>query len=187
LTVTAFTTDANGAIDSITFSGGSASDADAVKLYDKFQFSDGVSGKPNIRFLTFIGQHVSQQPVQFRATADAATNGGGSVTIPIYPPLITTGNAANISVQVQIGMQVTALPNHRAGLITTADAFYIGMPMLPEEVPFPTANETDPDTGVSMRQYYGSLFGQNQRGMVHDAIWGRTLVPEYGMSVIFPV
>jgi hypothetical protein len=61
------------------------------------------------------------------------------------------------------------------------------MPMLPEEVPFPTGNETDPDTGVSLRMYYGSLFGQNQRGMIHDAIWGKRLVPDYSMSVIFPL
>jgi hypothetical protein len=24
-------------------------------------------------------------------------------------------------------------------------------------------------------------------GMVHDAIWGKTLVPEYAISVIFPL
>jgi len=54
-------------------------------------------------------------------------------------------------------------------------------------VPFPTGNEVDPDTGVSMRMYYGSLFGQNQRGMIHDCIWGKKLVPEYSMGVIYPL
>jgi hypothetical protein len=61
------------------------------------------------------------------------------------------------------------------------------MPKLPEEVPFPTANEHDADTGVSIRQYYGSLFGQNQRGMIHDAIWGSTLVDEMAIAVVFPL
>lgn len=83
-------------------------------------------------------------------------------------------------------MQVSVLPNHRAGLIYSGDALYVGMPRLPEEVPFPTANQVDEDTGVSMRQYFGSLFGQNERGMIHDVIWGKTLVPEYSMAVIFP-
>ena len=45
----------------------------------------------------------------------------------------------------------------------------------------------DPETGASIRQYYGSLFGQNTRGMIHDAIWGSTMVPEYAMAVIFPM
>jgi hypothetical protein len=84
-------------------------------------------------------------------------------------------------------MQIKALPNHRAGLIVGGNALYIGMPRLPEEVPFPTANKSDSDTGVSIRMYYGSLFGQNQRGFVHDVIWGSTLVDEYAMRVVFPV
>jgi hypothetical protein len=61
------------------------------------------------------------------------------------------------------------------------------MPRLPEEIPFPTANKSDPESGVSLRMYYGSLFGQNQRGFVNDVIWGKTLVPEYAMRLLFPL
>lgn len=186
LTVVSVTKDANDAVTSIVFSG-AGTDADAVKQYDKFQFSDGVSGQPNMRFLTFIGHKPSSNPVQFRATADAASS-GGNVTVQIYPPLkASSGNSQNINNEIAAGMQVTALPSHRAGMITAGNPLFLGMPRLPEEVPFPTANETDPDTAVSMRMYYGSLFGQNQRGMIHDAIWGKTCVPEYAMSVIFPL
>lgn len=186
LTVVSVTKDANDAVTSIVFSG-AGTDADAVKQYDKFQFSDGVAGQPNMRFLTFIGHKPSSNPVQFRATADAAS-AGGNVTVEIYPPLkASSGNSQNINNEIAAGMQVTALPSHRAGMITAGNPLFLGMPRLPEEVPFPTANETDPDTAVSMRMYYGSLFGQNQRGMIHDAIWGKTCVPEYAMSVIFPL
>lgn len=188
LTVLSVTTDANGAVTSITFSGAGTSDASAVKNYDKFQFSDGVGSFPNLRYLTFIGHLVSSNPVQFRATADAASDGSGHVTVNVFPPLqATAGNTQNLNAAIQVGMQVTALPSHRAGLICAGNPLFIGMPMLPEEVPFPTANEIDPDTAVSLRMYYGSLFGQNQRGMIHDAIWGKTLVDEYSMSVIFPL
>lgn len=188
LTVTGVTLDSNGAVIAITASGASASDANAVVQYDKFQFSDGVSGFTNLRYLTFIGHKVSSNPVQFAATAPAASDSGGNITINITPPLqATSGNTQNLNTPIQIGMQFTALPSHRAGMINSGNSLFLGMPMLPEEVPFPTGNEVDPDTGVSLRMYYGSLFGQNQRGMIHDAIWGKTQVPEYSMSVIFPL
>ena len=187
LTVVSFTQDANGGVITITFSGAPTTDANAVKNYDKFQFSDGVGSLPNLRYLTFIGHKPSANPVQFRATADAASS-GGNVTVSVYPPLqAASGNTQNLTSAIQAGMQVTCLPSHRAGMITAGNPLFIAMPMLPEEVPFPTANEVDPDTAVSLRMYYGSLFGQNQRGMVHDCIWGKRAVPEYLMSVIFPL
>lgn len=188
LTVVSVTKNSDDAVTSITFSGASASDADAVKQYDKFQFDDGVSGQPNMRALTFIGHKVSKNPVQFKATADAGSTAGGQVTVTIDPPLkASSGKAQNINNEINVGMQCSVLPSHRAGVIYSGDALYLGMPKLPEEVPYPTASEYDEDTGVSIRQYYGSLFGQNQRGMIHDAIWGKKLVPEYSMSVIFPL
>jgi hypothetical protein len=186
LTVVSVVTDAAGAVTDIVFSG-AGTDADAIKLYDKGQFVDGVSGQPNLRYLTFIGHKVSNNPVQFRVTADAASS-AGNVTVSVYPPLqANPGNDQNLNYPIAAGMQVTFLPSHRAGVITSGNPLFLGMPMLPEEVPFPTANEIDPDTAVSLRMYYGSLFGQNQRGMIHDAIWGKRLVPEYSMSIILPL
>ena len=186
LTVVSVVLDANGAVIQIVFSG-AGTDANAIKEFDKGQFNDGVAGQPDLRYLTFIGHEVSSNPVQFRVTADSASS-GGNVTVDITPPLqATAGNTQNLNHAIVAGMQVTFLPSHRAGLITAGNPLFLGMPMLPEEVPFPTGNEIDPDTAVSLRMYYGSLFGQNQRGMVHDAIWGKKLVPEYSMSVIFPL
>lgn len=188
LTVVSVVKNADDAVVQITFSGANVSDADSVKEFDKFQFVDGVGSLPNMRYLTFIGHKVSSNPVQFRATADAGSNGGGQVTVDVYPPLkASAGNTRNLNTEIQVGMQVTALPSHRAGMINSGNSLFIGMPMLPEEVPFPTGNMVDPDTGVSLRQYYGSLFGQNQRGMIHDAIWGKKQVPEYAMSIVFPL
>lgn len=184
LTVVSVVKDANDAVIQIVFSG-AGTDADAIKEFDKGQFVDGVAGQPDLRYLTFIGHKVSSNPVQFRVLADAASS-GGNVTVDVYPPLkASSGNTRNLNFEIAAGMQVTFLPSHRAGVITSGNPLFLGMPMLPEEVPFPTGNEVDPDTGVSMRMYYGSLFGQNQRGMIHDAIWGKKLVPEYSMSVIF--
>lgn len=188
LTVASFTPNADGSIDTITFSGASASDADAIKENDSLQFSDGVSGQPNMRFLTFIGHEVSQSPVQMRVTADAASTGGGNVTVSFYPPLQSNaGKDQNINNAVAVGMQVTALPSHRCGVIMAGNPLFMAMPRLPEETPFPTSNLMDPETGASLRMYHGSLFGQNQRANVHDVIWGSTLVPEYSMKVALPL
>ena len=189
LTVVSTTLDANGAVTAITFSGASAaSDANSVKKYDKFQFNDGVSGLTNLRYLTFIGQKPSQNPVQFAATADAASTAGSQVTVSINPPLqVNGGNNQNINTPIVAGMQVSVLPDHRCGLIYSGKALFLAMPRLPDEDPYKTAVAMDPDSGASIRQYYGSLFGQNQRGMVHDVLWGSTLVDEYAMMVALPV
>ena len=189
LTVVSTTLNAAGQVTAITFSGSSAAnDVAAVLQYDKFQFNDGVAGQPNLRYLTFTGHQPSANPVQFMATASATSTAGSQVTVSIYPPLQAVAGAnQNLNTQIVAGMQVSVLPSHRAGMITAGDPLFLAMPRLPEEVPFPTSSKTDPDTGVSMRMYYGSKFGENQRGMIHDVIWGSTLVPEYSMGIIFPL
>lgn len=188
LTVLSTNDSTGAAITQITFSGAGTSDASAIKSGDLLQFQDNVSGQPNMRYLTFIGHVVSNQPVQVRATADAASDGSGHVTISITPTLqSTSGGSQNINNNIVAGMQVKALPSHRCGLVIGGDALYIAMPRLPDQYPYPTAAEYDPDTGVSMRMTYGSLFGQNQMGMIHDCTWGSVLVPEYCMRIAFPM
>ncbi len=179
LTVVSVVSNADGGVIQIVFSGTTAASD---------QFSDGVAGRTDLRFRTFIGHVVSQSPVQFRATANAASTAGSQVTVDIYPPLkASAGKNQNINTAIVAGMQVTVLPDHRCGLIMSGNPLFLAMPRLPEEVPYPTSVQMDPDSGASIRQYYGSLFGQNQRGMVHDIIWGSTLVDEYAMMVALPV
>jgi hypothetical protein len=189
LTVVSTTVNAANQVTAIEFSGTTAgNDPASVLQYDKFQFNDGVAGFNNMRYLTFTGHQPSANPVQFIATATAGSTGGSHVTVSVYPPLqAAAGNTQNLNQPILPGMQVSVLPSHRAGLITAGDPLFLGMPRLPTEVPFPTSSTTDPDTGVSLRMYYGSKFGENQRGMIHDVIWGSTLVPEYSMALIFPL
>ena len=84
-------------------------------------------------------------------------------------------------------MTVTPLPSHRAGCLMSGDQFYLAMPRLPDESPFTTVNMTDADSGASIRHYFGSQFGMNNRAYVRDAIWGSTLVSENSMRLIFPL
>lgn len=179
-------------VTSITFSEPtSGTDANAIKAGDLFQFNDGVSGKPNMRFLTFIGHRQSQQPVQFRAIADAATV-GGAVTVQIQTingvGLVWAQNQnQNINNSIQSGMTVTPVPSHRAGILMSGDQFYLAMPRLPDESPFTTVNMTDADSGASIRHYFGSQFGMNNRAYVRDCIWGSSLVAENSLRYIFPL
>jgi P22 coat protein - gene protein 5. len=183
------TNDPTGAnITEITFSGASASDSDALKMGDLLQFQDGVSGQPNLRYLTFTGHKVSGNPVQIRALSNDASTGGGQITVEVYPPLSSVpGPNQNLNHNIVAGMQAKALPSHRAGVIIGGNAGFLAMPRLPDESPYATGTKTDKDTGVSLRTYYGSLFGQNTRGIINDAIWNSMIVPEYSMRIIFPM
>ena len=172
----------------LTVSGATASDANAVFAGDLFQFQDGVTGQPNMRWLTFIGHFPSANPVQVRATANAASNAAGLVTINITPALNWAGGQnQNLNNAIVAGMQILGLPSHRCGGILGGEAFYLAMPQLPEQDPFDTANEYDPDTGASLRLTYGSLFGQNQTGMIYDEVHGSVIVPEYSMRYVIPL
>ena len=176
-------------VTSISFSGAGTSDASAVFSGDLGQFQDGVSGKQNIRFLTFVGHIASAQNVQFRALANAASDSSGHVTISIQPAMCwVSGNQnQNVNTPIVAGMQVKMLPSHHAGCTIGGNALYVAMPKLPEEVPYPTVSESDPETGVSLRHYYGSQFGQNQRGYIRDVIFGSVVVPEYSQRLAFPL
>lgn len=183
------TNDPTGAnITQITFSGATPSDLDAIKSGDLIQFNDGVSGKTNLRFRTFIGHAISSQPVQIRALDDAEADGSGNVTINIFPALVSQPNQnQNLNVPLQAGMQVSVLPSHKAGIIMSGDPLYLAMPKLPDLDPYNTVEVVDRDSGASMRHYWGSLFGQNVRSYVRDAIWGSTLIPENCMRIAFPL
>jgi hypothetical protein len=174
-------------ITQITFSGAPADDADAIKSGDLFEFVDNVGSLPNLRWLTFYGHHPSAQKVQFRATADAAST-GTQVTINIKPGLSSvSGRNKNISNNITASMKVLVMPSHRAGAIISDSALYLAMPRLPNKTPFPSSNEVDPETGVSLRLHYGSKLGEPEQGLIHDCIWGSTLVPEYSSRILLPV
>lgn len=162
-------------------------DANAINAGDMAQFNDGVPGFQNIRFLTFTGHFLTNLPVQFRMTNDAASL-AGTVTVNVYPPLVwATNQNQNVSQPIVAGMQVTVQPSGQLGVIYSGDQFYLAMPELPNEEPYSTVKMIDPESGASIRHYWGSLFGQNVRSYVRDAIWGSVMVPDNAMILWFPL
>ncbi len=166
-------------------------DANAIKAGDLFQFNDGVAGLPNLRFLTFIGHEPTSLPVQFRATADAATV-AGTVTVTLQTVntvgLVWAQTAnQNLNTAIQAGMTVTPVPSHVGGCMMSGNQFYLAMPRLPDESPFTTVQMQDEESGAAIRHYFGSQFGQNNRSYVRDEIHGSCLVPDNCMRIIFPL
>lgn len=189
------TNDPTGAnITQITCSGATINDQNALLSGDLGQFVDGVSGQPNIRQLTFIGNSPTSQPVQLRVTTSSTgtnnvpANGSGNVTFNIATPLQSTpGATQNISSNIVAGMKIQFVPSHKAGLIVAGGGMFLTMPRLPDQAPFPTSNDYDEDSGCSIRMTVGAQFGQNFNGTVKDAVWAAYVIPEYSRRICFPL
>jgi len=168
----------------------SGTDPNAIKAGDLFQFND-TAGFAKLRFLTFIGHSVTRLPVQFRAIEDAASS-AGQITIKIQTingvGLVWAQNQnQNVNNTIVAGMTFTPLPSHQAGWMDSGNQFYLAMPKLPNESPFETVYFKDPDSGASLRHYWGAQFGMDNRAYVRDCIFGSTLVAENSMRMIFPL
>jgi hypothetical protein len=170
--------------------------AAAVRAGDLFQFNDGVAGQPNLRTLTSIGNYLTSQPVQFRAIADAASVAGTVVINLVAGQNAQQGNGiqsqlvngtANSSQNILAGMKFTPLPSRKCGLMLNGKGFYLALPQLPDQSPFATGNEVDPETGASIRMTTGAAFGANQYGTVLDGTWGSLCLPSYSQQIAFPM
>lgn len=176
----------NAAGDTITFSGGT-DDANAIRENDLIVFSKSTG----LRFLTENGQHASASEVSVRATATAASV-AGTIIVTVSPALIDlpanpTDANSNINQALTVADTAIVKGDHRAGLLVDGDAGFLAMPRLPDTAPFPSSTNADPDTGASLRMYYGYVFPENRYGTVYDVLYGFDLVPEYSMRLLFPV
>lgn len=193
LTVVSVTRQADGGITSITFSGATNLDANAVKTDDLFEFKPASTGVPH--YLTWIGHATTGLNFQFRATANVTATSGGNVTIPvdpvIYDPTAVTGNPLiaryqNSDIPIVAGLTALGVPTHRCGLLISGKPLYIAMPRLPSTDPYEYTNEIDDESGAALRFYGGAGLGNNVYGHILDAQWGKQLVKEYAMRMIFP-
>lgn len=178
------TNETNGVITEITFNSPLTSQTDALVNGDLIQFD----ATNNFRYLTFIGHFLSDFPVQVRCTADVDTDGSGNVTVPIYPSLVNTSADPNqnINQSLTAGRTAGVVPSHKAGVIMSGKPFYYAAPELPDEIPFPTVHRSHEGTALSLRNYWGTVFKQNQRSYVYDVIYGSTLVAENTMRICIP-
>lgn len=169
----------------ITFSGANTTDANAVRAGDMFTFKPQ-SGFITPKFLTQFGYFPSVRTYQFRATVTAASS-GGLVTVTLSEPINWAGGLnKNCSTPIIAGMEVSTLPSHKSGGIVYGNALYLAVPELPEEWPYLSVAETDPDTKLSFMLSYGSLLGQNVSQVILYQISGWFGVPKYMDRLVFP-
>lgn len=166
--------------------------ANALLAGDLLEFVDGVSGKPNMRFLTFIGHEPTRLKVQFRVIANANSVAGTVVaniqTINNSIGLVWAQNQnQNLNNTIVAGMQCFVLPSHQAGWMDAGNSFYLAMPKLPNQSPFETVYFKDKESGASLRHYWGVQFGKDNRSYVRDCTWGSTLISEDSMRLVFPL
>ncbi|WP_438967270.1 hypothetical protein [Flavobacterium sp.] len=170
----------------LVLSGFGFNDPDAVKENDLFTVQS------DLFFRTYQGKAISPLKVQFRATIDSVSDGGGNALVNISYPLIQPSDGdpqkLNLSRDINLGVDnVLGVPSHRRGMVCSGGGLFLAMPQLPTQEPYFSANESDPDTGISMRLSFGSDLNNSTRRFIHSAIWGSSLVPQYAMSIVFPL
>lgn len=174
-------------VTAITFSGASASDAQAVKAGDLFSFVV-TTNYDTVFELTYFGHKKSVARYQFRAATDAASDVSGNVTITLSEPINWAGGInQNISTAIVAGMQVKGCNSHKAGGIVFGDALYLAMPKLPEEWPFASISEEDPNSKCSFMLSFGAQLGRNNSQVILYQASGWYLVPNYSMRVLIPM
>jgi hypothetical protein len=125
---------------------------------------------------------------QFVATADAASDGSGNMTISISPSITTSGgqqtvvaSPANNAAITVLGSANTVSPQN---LVFHPDAFAVGFVDLPEPYTGDAFRVTSEELGIAMRVWQSSDWQQDLHGVRIDALYGYTVFyPEFAVRV----
>jgi len=134
---------------SLAVTGFTAAAALRLKKGDQFTL-------PTVFAANLVSGDTQQDLLKFVVTADVTSAADGSATIPIYPPIITSGPYKTVSNSPAAGAPLTIIGTANQlelnGIAFHQAAFVLGMAPLP--LPKGTdmaAAAVDPDTGVSIR------------------------------------
>jgi hypothetical protein len=158
----------------------------------KFGDNVGVGNGNVLRFLTFQDYTQSASAVTCNVTANASTNGSAQITVTVSPGLLfDTGTPAvnqdaNLNQPLVANMVASVVPSHVCAVMTDPDAIMLATPRLNNLSPFHSSSITDPDTGLSLRTYYGSVFQQGSTSLVNDVLYGFDGTPQYMMRLAIP-
>lgn len=153
------------------------------------EFNDSVAGRTNLRYLTYFGHVPSAQKVQVNVQSTTVADGSGTIVVDIYPALISdpSNSQRNINTPIVAGMTLFSLPDHLCGFLVSGKAAYFAMPRLPTKLPFPSASQTNIDTGASLRVSSGAYLDKPIQGVVVDQIWGQMCVPRWCRRIALPI
>lgn len=123
---------------------------------------------------------------QFVVTADTSSDGAGAATIPIYPPIVTSGayqtvdsSPANAAALTVVGAANTVTPQ---GLGFHPDAFVMASANLVKPTVGESRNVRMKDIGLSVRYWMASDINSDQHPSRLDGIYGfKTVRPEFAV------
>ena len=148
-----------------------------------------------LQYLTYVGHIASSNTnVQCRVITGGTADGGGNITITVYPRLVYDGtnvdpqrNLPRAIVNGASGDKVRIAKSHIPGFIFLEDYLKFACPNLPTKSPYATASVMDPDTKIGMRAYHGAVFDQPITQMVLDVLYGAGGAPEGCARILFPL
>ncbi len=175
------------AVTQITVSGATASDPQAVLAADLFRFIH-TDGYADVHELTYFGHAESIAPYDLRAAANAAADVSGNVIITLSEPINWAGGInQNVGTPIVAGMRLRTNASHKGAGIVFGNSLYLAMPELPEEYPFDSVTETDPNSKASFRLSFGAELGKNNSQTILYQISGWFLVPAYSTRILIPL
>lgn len=167
---------------SLVTDGFTASAANRVKAGDVFTIANVYSVNP-------ITKQSTGRLQQFVATADAASDGSGNATLSISPSIVTSGTTQNVDAAPADNAALTFLSpvstQAAHNVIFHKDAFTLAcIPMQTYGGLDKSANEYDPDTGISVRFTQGMDVTNDKLLVRADVLYGWAATrPEWACRV----
>lgn len=140
-----------------------------------------------VKFLRPQGHATTNIQPQFKVVS-ATTAVAGVATVKIFPKMNATATdpQKNISRALVATDPLQIMGSHVIGLVFLDGYLNMAMPKLNSKTPYDSFSQTS-DNGVSMRCYYGSTLDSVATVMVHDILFGVTMVPEGAMRILYPL
>lgn len=144
-----------------------------------------------IKFLRQQDHTLTEINPQFKVVVGGVADGSGNLTITVIPDFIYDGTntnpARNLNRAIDLANdRLRLVASHRAGVIFFKKGFMFASPKLSGTSPYVSSSVMD-ESGISLRSYYGYVFGYNTTMMVNDLYFGATTDSNYACRVIFPV
>jgi len=153
----------------------------------------GGSALGQLTFLNYTNYDIfSLNPVQGRVITGGTADGAGALTITVSPAWIYDASATpdvnrNLSRAIVPGTDTLRIArSHRAGFMFYKEYMKYVSPPLPPLAPFPSQTVTT-DRGISVRAYYGAVFGGATSQFVGDLYYGYGSAEEGVCRLLFPL
>jgi hypothetical protein len=150
-----------------------------------------ISGATPIRFLRQQDKTPTAINPQFKVITGGTADGSGNLTIKVAPALIFDATNKNPERNLSRAIvpatdKLYIVKSHKRGVIFYQPAFQMACPKLPSKSPY-ASDVAQTESGIALRSYHGSVFGEPITQMVHDVLFGVSMDRDYAATLIFPL